>query len=249
MKYQTLQIFRPMISSRLTQGWGENLACIGENGKIFGISRGQVCPGQSFYQSLGMDGHNGIDINAIVGENVYHAATYDGWIRNETDSAGGVGVDVVSSEPLFFPHPIPTELINTAVPCTQDGKVGFTHYIKMRYWHLSKGVGHDRKKVTPGTIIGLAGNTGASSGPHLHFAPKWCLRDGRSIGNGNGFFGAFDPTPYYNHQVLVTDHVKFLNTPAVAPTPLTPQERKDIMAQLSLLQQIVLLLQKMFHKI
>lgn len=237
-----LQIFRPTISKKITQGWGENKACVNNQGKIFGVST--VCPAgsQSFYKSVGLDGHNGLDVATITGEDVYHSATFDGWILNEIDDMGGIGVDVVSNEPLFFAMPIPTELINSAAPV--EG--GFTHHVKMRYWHLSKGIGHDKKQVTCGTVIGLAGNTGASSGPHLHFAPKWCLPDGRSVGNNNGYYGAFDPAPYYNHEVLASDHAKYMNTPVV---PLSQVEQKDIMAQLSVAKQLLLALQKLIHKI
>src|SRR5574343_715283 len=104
MKYRTLQIFRPLLSSNLTQKFGENRACINSKGVIYGTKT--TCPsGQSFYQSLGMKGHSGNDISAIMGEEVYHSATFDGWIKNERDSEGGIGVDVVSNEPIFFPFP------------------------------------------------------------------------------------------------------------------------------------------------
>lgn len=237
-----LQIFRPLISKRISQPFAENKACINSQGKIFGTN--STCPAgsQSFYKSVGMDGHSGIDIPAIIGEDVYHAATYPGWIRTEIDNMGGIGVDVVSNEPLFFAMPIPHYLINTAVPVNG----GFTHYVKMRYHHLSKAIGHDGKQVTCGTVVGLAGNTGASSGAHLHFAPKWCLQDGRGVGQANGFFGAFDPKPYYNHEVLAADHAKYMNTPVV---PLSQVEQKDVLAQLSLAKQLLLALQKLVHNI
>ncbi len=246
MKYQKLQIFRPTISKKITQGWGENLACVWPNGKIFGVSKACPVGSRSFYHTQGMKGHNGIDIATITGEEVYHSATYPGWLYHEVDSMGGIGVDVVSNEPLFFAMPIPTELINTAVPHIQDGVAGFTHHVKIRNWHLSKGVGHEKKQVTVGTVVGLAGNTGASSGPHLHFAPKWCLLDGRGVANNNGYYGAFDPTPYYNHEVLAADHAKYMNTPVV---PLSTTEQKDVLAQLSVAKQLLLVLQKLIHKI
>ena len=237
-----LQIFRPTISKVITQDWGENRACIDNSGRIFGVAKGKRCPGMSFYESIGMKAHNGIDVSTWTGEDVYHAATYPGWILTEVDNMGGIGVDVVSNEPLFFAMPIPTELINTAHPV--EG--GFTHHVKMRYHHLSKAVGHDKKQVTVGTVVGLAGNTGASSGPHLHFAPKWCLPDGRGVGQSNGYYGAFDPRPYYTHDVLASDHAKYMNTQVV---PLSAVERKDMLAQLSMAKQLLLVLQKLIHKI
>jgi hypothetical protein len=246
MKYQTLQMFRPTISKKITQGWGENRACIDGNGRVFGVAEGKKCPGQSFYQSVGMDGHNGIDIATFIGEEVYHSATFDGWLYHEMDSMGGIGVDVVSNEPLFFPMSIPHYLINSAVPYIQDGIYGFTHHVKVRNWHLDKGIGHEKKQVTCGTVVGLAGNTGASSGPHLHFAPKWCLPDGRGVGNNNGYYGAFDPVPYYNHDVTAADHAKFMNTAVV---PLSTTEQKDLLAQLTVSQKLLLALQKLIHKV
>jgi len=246
--YNELQIFRPLTSKKLTQHFGENKACVRPNGAIIGTET--TCPANTvpFYQSVGMDGHSGIDIKAIVGEDVYHAATYDGWWSTEVDNAGGIGVDVISNEPLFFPFPIPTELINTAVPHTQNGKVGFTHYVKMRYWHLHAPVGFTKKAIKCGTVIGMAGNTGASSAPHLHFAPKWCLIDGRAVGNNNGYYGAFDPTPYYTHDYTALEHIKML-TPKAPVVPLSAVERKDMLESLNLAQRLLLELQKLINKI
>lgn len=239
---QTLVIFRPMISKTITQGWGENRACVWPNKKI--TSTKTFCPAgsQSFYRSIGMKGHNGIDISAIIGEDVYHAATFKGWWRSEVDAGGGIGVDVVSNEPLFFAGTVPPEIRATA----QIVEGGFTHYVKMRYWHLKAPIGSEGKQVVCGDTIGLAGNTGASSGPHLHFAPKWCMADGRSVGNDNGYNGAFDPTAYYNNAVTARDHAKYLNQPI---SPLTPEEVKDLQAQLSAAKRVLLALQKIKHNL
>jgi murein DD-endopeptidase MepM/ murein hydrolase activator NlpD len=242
--YQQLQIFRPMVAKKITQGWAENLACRDNNGRIYGISRGKKCPGQSFYESIGMRGHNGLDISATVGEDIYHSATFPGYWLTEVDQAGGIGVDVVSNEPLFFPFPIPPELYNTAVPHEQDGINGFTHHVKMRYWHLHKALGYNKKQITCGETIGLAGNTGASSGPHLHFAPKWCMSDGRGVGQSNGFAGAFDPTPYYRHDFTAKEHTELLGEKVV---PLSDQEYKDAMQSLSLMQTLLITLKKLLN--
>lgn len=245
-RYQMLQMLRPTISSRITQGWGENRACVWPNGKITGTVR--LCPlgSRSFYQSIGMKGHNGIDISTWTGEEIYHSATFPGWWRSEVDSSGGIGVDVVSNEPLFFKGSIPPGIKDTAIPHVQDGIPGFLHYVKIRNWHLSKAIGHEGKQVTVGSVIGLAGNTGASSGPHLHFAPKWCLKDGRGEGGDNGYAGAFDPTPYYVHGTTAADHATYMRQQAV---PLSQHELKDMMAQLSTARQLLLAINKLVHKI
>lgn len=239
---ETLKIYRPTDSSRITQGWGENRACERSNGSVFGVAK--ICPAgsQSVYRKYGMDGHNGYDIATWTGEEIYHAATFDGWWHSEVDARGGIGVDVVSYEPLFFPMPIPTELINTAVPI--EG--GFTHYVKMRYWHLSKALGNEGKRITIGSVIGLAGNTGVSSGPHLHFAPKWCLPDGRGVGNANGYVGAFDPGPYYDHTVTAEKHAEYLRLQRV---PLSQTEVKDMLEQLTLARRLLLAINKKVNNI
>ncbi len=238
----TLKIYRPTDSARITQGWGENRACIRPNGTVFGTPT--VCPvgSQSFYHSVGMKGHSGLDIATWTGEEVYHAATFDGWWRSEVDARGGIGVDVVSYEPLFFPGAVPAEIRDTAVLVPG----GFNHYVKMRYWHLSKALGHERKHITVGSVVGLAGNTGVSSGPHLHFAPKWCLPDGRGVGDNNGYFGAFDPGPYYDHSVTAEKHAEYLRLQRV---PLSQAEAKDMMEQLTLARRLLLAINKKVNNI
>lgn len=228
----TLQLYRPVVSKRITQGWGENRACVWPDRRITGTKT--VCPpgSQSFYRSVNMLGHNGIDIATRTGEEVFHAADFDGWWRSEVDSMGGIGVDIVSHERIFFKGEIPKEIKSTAISVPD----GFTHYVKIRYWHLKAPVGHERKPVTTGTVIGLAGNTGASSGPHLHWAPKWCFEDGRGVGNNNGYNGAFDPTPFYNHTYHAKEHMQLLN---IQPMPLTVHEIKDMHAQLTLAQRLL----------
>lgn len=246
MEYQQLQLFRPCISKNITQRFGENRACVDANGKVYGVPSGRTCPNLSVYQRMGMFGHNGVDIAGLKGSDIYHCATFPGWWKLEKDAAGGIGVDVVSNEPLFFPGPPPLEIKATARLVTQNGVSGFVHYVKMRYWHLSLPVGHDGKQVTVGTVIGLMGNTGVSSGVHLHYAPKWCDADGKGIGQGNGYFGAFDPLPYSIFRVTALEHSEMVVREA---TPLSDDEKQEIKRQLSLVQQVLIALQKIINKV
>lgn len=216
-----LQLYRPVISKRLTQKFGQNEACVTGSGRIVG-KVGGVCPAGSweYYPTIGLKGHNGYDIAAWSGEPCYHAGTYDGWMKTEKDSAGGIGVDVISNEPV--------KLID-----------GTETYIKTRYWHLKAPVGHDGKQVTLGTQIGLCDNTGASSGSHLHFGVKPCDKNGVSLYPGNGWYGCIDPEPYMEYEFDAKSAAAFWLKP---PVPLTPQEKKELLDQLSLAQRALNLL-------
>ena len=241
--YPRLQMFRPTISNRVTQGWGENRACIDRrSGKVYGVSSQCRAGDQSVYESFSMKGHNGLDIGGLTGADIYHCATFDGWMKTESDRQGGIGVDVISDKPVFFAGAIPQEIANTAMAYNLQGIDGFIHYVKIRYWHLKAPVGHDGKKITCGTVIGLMGNTGVSSGVHLHFAPKWCDKNGRALGSNNGYFGAFDPTPYTTMNITAKDH-------SDTAVPLTPAEIKDIESKLGAVKMVLIALQKIIYNL
>lgn len=67
------------------------------------------------------------------------------------------------------------------------------------YGHLSKTVVETESHVQKGTLIGYSGNTGESTGPHLHFGIKPENPDLE-----NGYLGKIDPLPYlpYNGSLL-----------------------------------------------
>jgi murein DD-endopeptidase MepM/ murein hydrolase activator NlpD len=177
---------------------------------------------------MGLKGHTGIDMPAIHGETVYHAATYDGWMKIEKDQQGGIGVDVVSNEPVKL-------------------KDGTESYVKLRYWHLKSAIGWDKKPVVYGQPIALADNTGASSGDHLHWAPKRCTKEGITLNNGNGYGGAFDPMPYYTNEIFAGDAPLYIE--GLQKPQLTAQERKEITSQLSATRRFFLDLRERLYKI
>jgi hypothetical protein len=82
------------------------------------------------------------------------------------------------------------------------GNIGYGLSIRMPngtrtiYGHLSEIKAHVGDKIHAGDVIGLSGNTGNSTGPHLHFGMK----------NASGQF--VDPTPYADKlQSITGDHV------------------------------------------
>ena len=202
-----LKITRPIKTNWISQTYSESKACISKyTGKITGKKDG-ICPqgSTSFYEYIGLLYHNGLDLVAYFKERVFHCANFDGWLRTEMDSAGGIGVDIVSHEPTL--------------KCTEPN-CEETHYIKMRYWHNTHItwwgaillVTYAVKryfdiKVKMGDNIALAGSTGASSSTHVHLGVKWCDKDGNGLHTNNGTYGAFDPTPYFEN-IFVHDYIK-----------------------------------------
>ncbi|KKN05253.1 hypothetical protein LCGC14_1089240 [marine sediment metagenome] len=184
-----MRIFRPILSDKLNQVFGESKACIDDRGKVTAKVNDKCISGsQSLYEKLGLKAHNGYDHRTWYGEPVYHSAEFNGWMKTEVDSAGGIGVDVVSNEPIL--------------KCTEPN-CNEIHYIKIRYWHGKEVIGFDRKEIREGDMIMLADNTGLSSGTHLHWSPKWCNKEGRGIHRNNGYYGAFDVTPYYDNEFVL----------------------------------------------
>ncbi len=57
-------------------------------------------------------------------------------------------------------------------------------HVYTRYGHLSKITVHEGQIVKPGTLIGLVGSTGISTGPHLHYE----VRDDSGRANNPGLY-------------------------------------------------------------
>lgn len=99
--------------------------------------------GENPYSSLGYGeaGHNGIDFGCMVGTPVVAMAA--GRVTQALEAKTGYGVRVRIAH--------------------NDGV-----YVSL-YAHLSKLLVRNGEMVTRGQTIGLSGNTGNSTGPHLHF--------------------------------------------------------------------------------
>ena len=113
------------------------------------------------YARFGLAGHNGLDFGVPVGTPVRAAA--DGLAgRVESRDQDGYGRHVRLTH--------------------DDGVVTI-------YAHLERPLVHTCQPVEAGMVIGLSGNSGFSTGPHLHFEVRvpGCEE--------NGYGGAVDPLP------------------------------------------------------
>lgn len=191
-----MTLYRPLSTKYITQRFGENLACQDiQTQKLLPGSYPGTCPAGSekFYQGMGMLGHNGVDRPCWYKEPIYFSvldSNCEWFARNEVDSAGGIGVDVVSRKPIL--------------KCTEPG-CSEMHHIKVRNWHFERTNVYDNQAVKPGDIIGFGDSTGASSGHHLHIATKWCDENGDGLHTDNGYYGAFNDERFQRDIFIVDE--------------------------------------------
>ena len=89
-----------------------------------------------------------------------------------------------------------------------QGKKGYGNYVLLEYGNLQCLYGHlsriavkQNEKVEAGTIIGISGNSGKSTGPHLHIRME---KDGKSV-NPEPFIA------YLNHYItMLHDRIRYL---------------------------------------
>lgn len=113
--------------------------------------------------------HEGMDFTAPVGTEIY--VTGDGVVESVNFSYGGYGNEVV---------------------------VNHSYGYKTRYAHLYKPSVRAGQKVKRGDIIGKVGNTGKSTGPHLHYE---VLKNGK----------ATNPVYFYFNDLKDADFQKMLD--------------------------------------
>ncbi len=89
--------------------------------------------------------HNGVDLPLKTGEPIY--AAFDGKVRYAKYNLGGYG--------------------NLVIVRHQNG-------LETWYAHLSRTNIKENDYVKAGQVIGYGGNTGRSTGPHLHFEIRYC---------------------------------------------------------------------------
>lgn len=126
------------------------------------------------YNQFGLQGHNGIDYGIPIGTPIF--APFSGWVKVKKDKNGyGMHVKIRTKE--------------KRLECVLA--------------HLSKFQVTHGQYVNMGDMVGLSGNTGFSTGPHLHFGVRTLLYTSYkdvfkwSVDNyDNGYFGYWDQLPY-----------------------------------------------------
>lgn len=136
-----------------------------------GFGEDFIVNGRYVYRSFGMDGHNGVDFGCPIGTPIY--ASHDGICRIKSDKTG------------YGKH------IKLRCPWGQRETV---------YAHLSEFTVQNGAHINMGDIIGYSGNTGFSTGPHLHYGLRFIEDNGSEDiftwpvrNHGNGYYGYVDP--------------------------------------------------------
>ena len=131
-----------------------------------------------FYAKYGLKGHNGIDLSCAEGTPVY--AVMDGTCYVEPETAMGKGY-------------------GNAVRQRSNS-------LEATYGHLEGFSVRSGAQVRAGELLGHSGNTGDSTGPHLHFGVRGIeFRDGAgpfALDADNGYAGCVDPLPMFGPDFL-----------------------------------------------
>jgi murein DD-endopeptidase MepM/ murein hydrolase activator NlpD len=174
-------------------------------------------------------------ISQLFGQNpgFYGQYTYD-------------GVPLRGHNAVDFAMPIGADLL--AVDSGRVSQIGFDangygHYVVLQhnwgeslYAHMAQvGVGVGQM-VASGGVIGPSGNSGSSTGPHLHFAIRI-----PPTNRGDGWGGFSDPLPYLNPNVyilppslrqegarsLAIQSAEALLAESMPPSPLSPETAEN----------------------
>ena len=138
---------------------------------------------------LGLQGHDGVDFAMNTGNPIF--AIDDGEVIPKS-----IGVDQYGTT-IVIQH----------------------SWGKSFYGHLSEVYVKDGQKVTKGDKIALSGNTGLSTGAHLHFGIRLNKFD-----QNNGYFGKVDPLHYLNLELtsisnISAEKILTMITPAQSSSP------------------------------
>ncbi len=144
-----------------------------------------------FYKQWGYAGHNGVDWGIPNGTPIVAAA--DGTVDKVGFEDNGYGNFVKMSH-------------------TDGATKYYTYYAHLQSTSVTAG-----QKITAGTQVGLSNNTGASTGPHLHFGVK-------IDGQNPAYKGYLDPMPYLTGTAPATPATPSSGgaAPSVPQAPAVP---------------------------
>lgn len=144
-----------------------------------------------FYAQFGLKAHQGIDWGCPVGTPI--VAVADGTVAKAENDPAGFGLHVKIDHAF--------------------GNTTYAHLCEIR-----ASVG---QPVIQGQVIGLSGNTGISSGPHLHFHVRVAPWDDQ-----NGYFGCTDPELYLDSDAVVrADAAPQVAAPQPVAAPQLPSAK------------------------
>lgn len=130
-------------------------------------------------------------VSQMFGENpdVYGRFGYLG--HNGIDLATPVGTPILAIDAGVASH-------------AKNDPTGYGNYVRIDhewgislYGHLSQLHVQPWQSVNRGQVIGLSGNSGMSTGPHLHFEVRL-----HPVNDGNGYGGRVDPVPFVALEYL-----------------------------------------------
>ena len=153
-------------------------------------------------------GHNGIDYALPMGTPVLAAA--DGTVERAGADSTGYGNMVLIRHTW------------------NDGTI----YAHLRNWAVSPG-----QKVKAGEVIGYSGNTGNSTGAHLHFEYRTNYSDYKSAIDPEIFMKTSsqnqNPEPVgavsFGRVRVIADYVAIRNSPGITGTVLTRAKKDDVL--------------------
>lgn len=132
---------------------------------------------------------------------------------------------------LAVPVGSPVMAMSTGVVESTGHMSGYGNTMTIRYWdgttslygHLSKFVAHKGQHVSPGQLVARSGNTGTSTGPHLHLE----IRPKASLANdlaraGQTFSGVTNTTLRQAGQLVLLASHDALARAGMDPAPVNP---------------------------
>lgn len=133
------------------------------------------------YRAFGFERHNGIDIAVTEGQEVRAPMNGKVTLVGNQPKGSGIFLCLLSDEAYDFP----------------DGKRA---HVELTFMHLSETTAPEGARIREGDLIARGGNTGRSTGAHLHLAPKRVKRGiiGYRDFDKNDANNTFDPDTYWN---------------------------------------------------